>query len=241
MSRKPRNHHEKEASRLNNQRGGGKTRGKPPRDPSAGEHTAASISTLNAWQLGELDLEMIKAVWDLCLEESPHVLSGVKTPCLEWVGATGEGPWEKSESKTGTLNYGLYWFGGELNQHIRTHALTWRLAGNQNPSLDIRTKTLTKNGKPTTMDISHQCNKRRCCNPDHLRLETHSENMKYKGVSKKRAAMELAADEAHLRTLYSGLEDNPEPIMPVSLTIKENTEDFLAKWAGVRGKGGGGK
>lgn len=232
---RPRNLHEREASRLNSQRGGGEGGGKggglSKYNPEEGELPTGKLNILNAWQLGELELEMLRAIWEECLEATPFVLSGVKTPCLEWIGVRGRGPWEKREARTLTLNYGLYWFGGEDRVHIRTHALAWRLAGHPLPSLDPRTLLLTKNGKPTTMDLSHQCNNRRCCNPDHLLLETHAENMAYKAKSKKRMEMELAADLVH----YSRVQptDNLNPVLPLALAVQDDTEDFLKDWAGL--------
>lgn len=222
------NLHEQETRRLRNQLLGGRPRATPRFNLSEGELPTGYLNIMNAWQLGEDDLELIRAVWEECLEELPIVLSGVNTPCKVWVGPQGKGPWVRSDSRSRTLGYGLYWLGGEGNFHVRTHALAWRLAGNPSPSLDPRTKLKTRSGKYNTMDISHRCNNRRCCNPAHLHLETHAENVAYVKKSKQREAMEQAADLA-----AQGHQPTQVTQLPQELAIQDDTEGFLHRWAGL--------
>lgn len=69
--------------------------------------------------------------------------------CWEWQGFT-----HKEPNPYGNMSYrGRQW---------RTHRLAFHLA---------------KGSIPTGLDICHQCDYKRCCNPDHLFAGTHRDNM----------------------------------------------------------------
>jgi|SRR6185312_13275164 len=67
---------------------------------------------------------------------------------------------------TGALNsdgYGAFWHGRNVNSHVLAYEIF-------------------KGTIPRDMHVLHGCDNRRCCNPEHLRLGTHAENMKDKVV-----------------------------------------------------------
>lgn len=73
----------------------------------------------------------------------------VRTPngCLEWTGLTG------------SSGYGL--INRDGNQ-IPTHRVAWEL---------------TNGPIPIGMEVCHKCDRPPCCNPEHLFLGTHADNM----------------------------------------------------------------
>ena len=56
-------------------------------------------------------------------------------------------------------DYGCLVVNGRLE---KVHRIAWRLAGGE---------------IPTDLELDHRCRVRRCCNPTHLRLVTHRENL----------------------------------------------------------------
>ena len=74
--------------------------------------------------------------------------------CWEWQGSLNYGGY-------GQLNWGL---GRDHEKWVTTvaHRYTWKLYQGKIPE-----------GK----EVSHLCHNRKCCNPDHLKCETHAKNM----------------------------------------------------------------
>jgi len=103
--------------------------------------------------------------------------SSVYDPERFWakVDRNGEGCWEWRGGKNST-GYGfLHWQG----KSVAAHRLAYELTNGQIPE---------------GMDIDHECRKRPCCNPDHLRPLTHRRNMERAGVIR---ATEASARDSH--------------------------------------------
>lgn len=73
--------------------------------------------------------------------------------CIEW-------------QSTYLLNgYGRFKLGGHSGQSYPAHRIAYWLATKQKP--------------PTTLNVCHSCNNRKCCNPVHLYLDTQKGNIQY--------------------------------------------------------------
>jgi hypothetical protein len=94
--------------------------------------------------------------------------------CVNWCGTTSNG-------------YGLFKIGGKNGRGFYAHRLAYWLATGVSP--------------PTNLEICHRCNNRRCCNPDHLYLGTHKENMEYAAAQNRMqgAAKVTEADVLEIR------------------------------------------
>lgn len=79
----------------------------------------------------------------------PARLKETEAGCLEWQGPVD------------ATGYGHVGYEGKV---WRTHRLAWRLSSGR----DI----------PDRLFVLHNCDNRRCCNPEHLRLGTHLDNMR---------------------------------------------------------------
>lgn len=77
-------------------------------------------------------------------------------PCWLWMGA-------RSSSGYGSIHRSLH-DGGE---YVATHRAAWELLVGPIPD---------------ELELDHLCRVRHCCNPDHLELVTHAENMRRSGA-----------------------------------------------------------
>ena len=83
--------------------------------------------------------------------------TGGTNKCWPWIGSI--------DRKRG--GYGHIWWNGKLH---RAHRMVYRFGvGNI----------------PDGMHVLHSCDNPKCCNPEHLSLGTHAENMKQKGARKR--------------------------------------------------------
>jgi hypothetical protein len=71
--------------------------------------------------------------------------------------------WTKAQQGQG---YGITWF---MGKSMSAHKVAW---------------ILTNGLVPEGLEILHKCNNRLCCNPSHMRVDTHLENMHDRGNRK---------------------------------------------------------
>lgn len=93
----------------------------------------------------------------------------MKTECIEWDGALSEN------------GYGRFRFGG-MKKKIFAHRRSWEL---------------TYGDVPPGLFVLHRCDNRKCFNPEHLFLGTHSDNMhdmKIKGRRKGKSKPQFGED-----------------------------------------------
>ena len=84
--------------------------------------------------------------------------------CMMWTGATSHG--------YGSLR-------GPQGHTVAAHRMAFMLA---NPEVDV-----------TGMSICHACDEPRCCNPEHLWMGSHADNMAYRQQKKRDAVGERNA------------------------------------------------
>lgn len=79
--------------------------------------------------------------------------------------SNGTGCWEWQASFIGESGYGQFFYGsiGGKERSGKAHKAAW---------------VLLKGLVPEGMNVLHRCNNRKCCNPAHLYLGTHMDNMK---------------------------------------------------------------
>jgi len=98
---------------------------------------------------------------DMTLEQKfwSNVTTGNFYDCWEW------------RAGINSKGYGAFWFNGKT---ISAHRIAWQIT----------------NGKiPEGMCVLHHCDNPRCCNPNHLFIGTHNDNVQDK-VNKNRQAKE---------------------------------------------------
>jgi hypothetical protein len=88
-------------------------------------------------------------VWNFCRQLKPNK----KTGCIEWQGHIP------------VSGYGQFKTGGKYGPTFFVHRIAYWLA--------------TKTKPPVTLEVCHSCNNRKCCNPDHLYLDTSKGNIQY--------------------------------------------------------------
>jgi hypothetical protein len=78
--------------------------------------------------------------------------------------SNGTGCWEWQASFLGNSGYGQFFYGsiGGKERSGKAHKAAW---------------TLLKGPVPEGVFVLHRCHNRKCCNPNHLYLGTHEENM----------------------------------------------------------------
>ena len=128
------------------------------------------------------------------LRERFHALISYEpnSGCWIWTGAQGN------------KGYGRFWLNGKLQQ---AHRVAWEIV----------------NGPiPETMQLDHKCRNRACCNPEHLRLASNTENCinrlkrrnctnPLKGVSwHKNTGKWQAQIQINGKETYLGVFENPE-------------------------------
>lgn len=108
------------------------------------------------------------------------------TPAIERMLSMVEknrGPDGKCWEFTGTKNAGGYGVINNKNKNMMVHRFSW--------------EHHNKRKIPDGLIVLHSCDLRPCCNPDHLKIGTHQDNMKDK-IKKNRANMRKG--ESHPKT-----------------------------------------
>jgi hypothetical protein len=79
------------------------------------------------------------------------VSTGWESDCWEWQGATGD------------AGHGHLGPSGAVRRHVQAHRLAWEFFNGQIPA---------------GMSVCHHCDNPPCCNPAHLFVGTHADNMR---------------------------------------------------------------